>query len=438
MSQTLHPYRLVDLPSAQKCPPEISDMILDFLHLGIANKGDVTANKAALRVCSLICREWLPSTRYHLFRTVTIECPSKVDAITTMLSEHPGLGFYAKELVVCPFSFYNPVTYDITKCLSYIPHIQNVTFKVMDWFMWDHLYVSPTVMPNVRRLTLSSVNNCTWKHFLQLLSLFPALEFLHVGCADICSHERVTDDNRAVIEACRRRFVESLKSYPCLREFSVDMVREDTVGTLFACARDSPAFKQVESFRVSCESRNAVMEVGSFLQTVGPFGLLRRLHLSISEVVFDKFSVEEFSKHLSLHSCFSLESLTLTIAIDIEKEESHAFDLVCALLSESTHLKSLRHFTIGFCKYRIACDHKVYLDAISALPWGNLDDSLREFQALKKVTVMSTKVMRHPEESDGLFLNVDGETRSDGRDDVRRVILDKLSGISRRLDITFA
>ncbi|KAF8994000.1 hypothetical protein BDQ17DRAFT_1252314, partial [Cyathus striatus] len=38
-------------------PLEIAEMIIDHLHL----------HTKALKACSLVCRDWVPSTRYHLF-----------------------------------------------------------------------------------------------------------------------------------------------------------------------------------------------------------------------------------------------------------------------------------------------------------------------------------------------------------------------------------
>lgn len=42
--------------------PEITDRIIDFLYEDVA----------ALQACSLVCREWLPSSHYHLFSSISI------------------------------------------------------------------------------------------------------------------------------------------------------------------------------------------------------------------------------------------------------------------------------------------------------------------------------------------------------------------------------
>ncbi|KZT02342.1 uncharacterized protein LAESUDRAFT_604658, partial [Laetiporus sulphureus 93-53] len=43
-------------------PPELRDMILDFLH----------DDCPALKSCSLVSGVWLPTTRSHLFRSIQI------------------------------------------------------------------------------------------------------------------------------------------------------------------------------------------------------------------------------------------------------------------------------------------------------------------------------------------------------------------------------
>jgi len=44
-------------------PPEIMDMVIDHLF----------NDKPALSSCALVCQDWLPSTRYHLFHTLRVQ-----------------------------------------------------------------------------------------------------------------------------------------------------------------------------------------------------------------------------------------------------------------------------------------------------------------------------------------------------------------------------
>jgi hypothetical protein len=46
-----------------KVPSEVFDTVIDFLHSDIP----------ALKTCTLVCKEWLPASRYHLFSTISVD-----------------------------------------------------------------------------------------------------------------------------------------------------------------------------------------------------------------------------------------------------------------------------------------------------------------------------------------------------------------------------
>jgi hypothetical protein len=56
-------------------PTEIIDVIIDFLH----------SDKRALSVCSLVCRNWLPASQFHLFRIVHVRS-SNVHSVINLLA----------------------------------------------------------------------------------------------------------------------------------------------------------------------------------------------------------------------------------------------------------------------------------------------------------------------------------------------------------------
>ncbi|KAJ7343721.1 hypothetical protein DFH08DRAFT_701948, partial [Mycena albidolilacea] len=43
-------------------PPELTDRIIDFLW----------DHQLDLRACSLVCSQWLPASRFHIFESITI------------------------------------------------------------------------------------------------------------------------------------------------------------------------------------------------------------------------------------------------------------------------------------------------------------------------------------------------------------------------------
>lgn len=78
-----------------KFPPELFDNIIDFLH------DDITT----LRVCSLVSREWVASSRLHIFRNVNLHHRTRKGTSFTdchrlyeVISTSPGLASFVKHV----------------------------------------------------------------------------------------------------------------------------------------------------------------------------------------------------------------------------------------------------------------------------------------------------------------------------------------------------
>ncbi|TCD64202.1 hypothetical protein EIP91_004436 [Steccherinum ochraceum] len=71
-------------------PPELVDQTIDHLH------GD----KATLKACSLVSRQWLNSTRHHLFRSTVIVGDSRhgFTGFLQFLATRPNIGLHIQEL----------------------------------------------------------------------------------------------------------------------------------------------------------------------------------------------------------------------------------------------------------------------------------------------------------------------------------------------------
>ncbi|KAJ7066408.1 hypothetical protein C8F01DRAFT_1248429 [Mycena amicta] len=65
--------------SVHKAPPEVLNLILEHCAL----------EKPTLFSCSLVCKAWLPSTRYHLFRKVVLHLGNAGEATFIALLQHP-------------------------------------------------------------------------------------------------------------------------------------------------------------------------------------------------------------------------------------------------------------------------------------------------------------------------------------------------------------
>ena len=69
-------------------PPEICDYVIDYLH----------NDKNTLKACSLTCRDWVPTSRYHLHYEVYLHKPELFTAFKRLLQASPLLGPYIRAL----------------------------------------------------------------------------------------------------------------------------------------------------------------------------------------------------------------------------------------------------------------------------------------------------------------------------------------------------
>jgi hypothetical protein len=78
-------------------PPEITDRIIDFLH----------DDRKALYACSLVCREWVPSSHTHLFWTINLSRNCQT-ALLRLLEFTPQVRLYVRELSVDSHAVVDP------------------------------------------------------------------------------------------------------------------------------------------------------------------------------------------------------------------------------------------------------------------------------------------------------------------------------------------
>lgn len=73
-----------------RVPVELQDMILDYLHADIPT----------LRTCARVCKSWLPRTRTHLFRTITLHGSAPATLLLFALKDEPLLAHYVQRLTL--------------------------------------------------------------------------------------------------------------------------------------------------------------------------------------------------------------------------------------------------------------------------------------------------------------------------------------------------
>src|ERR1700722_987152 len=100
-------------------PNEIQDRILDFLH----------DSKPALKACALVCKAWLPTSRYHLAPVIKLWLnPFTVDSLIKIFKNPNCTIRSCTELIVQ--NWYIPERADITEALQCLStHLKPSTLR---------------------------------------------------------------------------------------------------------------------------------------------------------------------------------------------------------------------------------------------------------------------------------------------------------------------
>lgn len=116
-----------DTHSMAALPHELSDYIVDFLH----------NDRKSLAACSLTCRSWSPTARYHLYRQVYLSSEPSCRTYFQLLKRSPHLGPFARHL-------------EISKAISKFR--EDATPDDAQATFWLRLFAA---VPNVQTLDLS-------------------------------------------------------------------------------------------------------------------------------------------------------------------------------------------------------------------------------------------------------------------------------------------
>jgi hypothetical protein len=86
-------------PRLPTLPPEVIDMVIDFLH----------SNKRSLAACSLTCKMWLSSGRFHLFSKVLLSTEKRISSFAALF-EKPfnSVAPFVQHLIIslCPRGYH--------------------------------------------------------------------------------------------------------------------------------------------------------------------------------------------------------------------------------------------------------------------------------------------------------------------------------------------
>ncbi|PIL34447.1 hypothetical protein GSI_03223 [Ganoderma sinense ZZ0214-1] len=171
--------------SILRLPLEITDMVVDFLH------DDVKS----LQACSLISRSWLPSSRFHLFRSCTIKDSAQFRAMfrsVTNLETSRDTGTYIRQLTIAGEGTHGPaggLTLETFETLLRgLPRlrrltIENIALNNED----DHIPASGLPQDAQRKapfaleelqLLETKIPKADYSHLFRILALFSSIKSL--------------------------------------------------------------------------------------------------------------------------------------------------------------------------------------------------------------------------------------------------------------------
>lgn len=160
-------------------PPELDDIIIDHFH----------DDRFMLGRCALVCRAWLPATRYHAWRYLPLKCTSAdLTRLSSLLDASPSVAYYVRDVTITQkqgqFCTWDDLTllHSTLAILSRLPSLHTLTLDGL-WFGAptgeDGLSLSAITFPSVRKLTISTCSFDVFDDVSYLCSAFPALKEIH-------------------------------------------------------------------------------------------------------------------------------------------------------------------------------------------------------------------------------------------------------------------
>ncbi|KAF9048045.1 hypothetical protein BDZ89DRAFT_1154863 [Hymenopellis radicata] len=173
-----HPHFARDTPAL---PPELCDMIIDFNH----------AARKTLARCSLVCRSWIPASRYHMWTAIRLT-PTNLDTFLSLISSNqstflPYVKTFEIENAFKKIKYYHKFWNgwdSIASYLSDLPRLRSFTLSKVSWGLLDDMKWSSSVLytfASVTNLGLSNVSFHDTPQLLAFLCNFPHLRHLTVA-----------------------------------------------------------------------------------------------------------------------------------------------------------------------------------------------------------------------------------------------------------------
>ncbi len=165
-----------------RVPFELSDYIIDFLYDDLQT----------LRACASTCHAWAPASRFHIFRTVSLNSANSTTSFRRLLDSSPDLGLYVHDLAVAKPTHVvttlhpgeapeepEPAQNALPSILALCPNLQTLSLTHADLKCLPDIGVLAHL--TVSSLTLSYCQFADLACVTDLVSSFPALASLSLS-----------------------------------------------------------------------------------------------------------------------------------------------------------------------------------------------------------------------------------------------------------------
>ncbi|KAI0707953.1 hypothetical protein C8Q76DRAFT_656727 [Earliella scabrosa] len=374
-------------------PPELCDQTIDHLW------DDLNA----LRACSLACKDWLPSSRFHLFRNVRLRHADDVTRFKALLSSSPTIAHCVRKLSLS--ADYDGATPDGTSreddawvngAAELFPMLDRVTTLALARVRWHALNAETQaafagVSQSVRSLFLFEVSFDASRDVIAFLSAFPALQDLYFQAVSWKNDSPSPFDEPSADRGGMQ-----------LSYLFLDPKSSPTLVTEWLLQH--PAEQRLQSIQLCWRELENTQSVGALLQASG--SSLESLHIEFPAGISEDAAMQN---HLSLAHNTGLRALHFG-GLDVRASQafvsSRLFPWVTTMLSQvrSRHLQEVS-FALEIAS----------VQDLLALDWARIDADLsrEEFHGL---TVMFYVSCEH----DGM------------EKEVRREISERLDGLQKR------
>jgi len=380
-----------------KLPRELLDIIIDHLH----------DDEEALFACSLVSRDWVPPSHYHLFSSLRFTATTEgvdldtefsntdpaVARIESFLSDGEPLWPLVRELEVGnddEYTIYRnfgwgheaPFTEALLTCaVEKLPNLDTLIVRQMplSCLEWDAgSFASP--QRTLKELMLMDLQLTPWS-FTRLLERFSTIDRL------VLLHATFQQSDTPVEDPIH---------FPSFKEITIDspyrqssildiLPRESVEGTLETFSMTFPS---------GYHAPESVQAVRRILELSAPS--LSYLHFNISRLFLrdrDAFYTVEWPS-LCIDECTALETLHVSMRMDDGPDEDRDVDDMMGQWSSVTSLISLappctRRIIIGlvFGKLLGARSFEAFLKKMLSEDFGKLDDALEEASHVESIFI---------------------------------------------------